>query len=903
MSHPTEPTALQRQQMAFAYLRQHAVNAHVAGDGLLANLLSHSGLDRATRLAAEGNLLLSLGELAWMPILALYWLVNPSARYAVDDWLQKVSARDDSDKGIVEWLKLYGYLIEQPLFSEAGLFSRIAALPWPPFLSTHSPEGETLVTHFIELTWFRAPTDQGWKQVADTWKTRGPEWTRMFLTQTADRLAAQTRLTAPSKSSPLYPESAAEGLHAQSPFAELWLLHLHGRSAQVYSAVERLTPRISPDSHDWRVLGDFMHFDGFLIQRDESQNVHLARRRRLSADTPLLIFHDSREQRIDEASLELFRARSQSNASQRWEIFTLAMLHELSALRLWDYGMWVQAVRAQSQTTLESMQWTDASPGLSAHGLILAVRAFAAKDPEKDYLMRRAIDVLEFAPRPVLDQLADGFLSTYPRQKRGAADLLTNLIDLFSPDAWPGLAQWTVAYARESEQSRTQGWTIAPASHWFRALPALPLDSPVWSVLQTEALSMARSGHCWQSGKSASFLEYWVILAPSSLAREVGAVLSEHPETHSSLCLRRTHLLIDLEQAHPELHSSFTREVLQRARSANEGLLLARHLKEADVPEREREHRQRISQAIRETILLATPSPTVNQHAFGVAEGIHLVESWLPDDEPLLQELIAAVDSPNVLSDYLPWLIETIQLMVGEGPVEFAHIVQPAVARWTTNTPTGRSIFGQQSGPFSTMQFSSNQSDKIALMLGWLAFQLPRKLGAAAHQNVLTWVRQMLLLRGVRPLEMAIYGSAVVALQAEGNASAEALSLFETAMISLWARSSDIVEAGASLASALRLLSNIIGSETSDLLPTAAEIPARIQRLTPTLTRFLPQFAKSPRASLRAAVAALLSQLRNRIDLQAPLAELLDKLKSDNRARVRFEANGGWMTRRKLSSR
>jgi hypothetical protein len=159
----------------------------------------------------------------------------------------------------------------------------------------------------------------------------------------------------------------------------------------------------------------------------------------------------------------------------------------------------------------------------------------------------------------------------------------------------------------------------------------------------------------------------------------------------------------------------------------------------------------------------------------------------------------------------------------------------------------------------------------------------------------------MLLSSGIKPLEMAVYGSAVVALQANESTSNEALSLFETAIISLWARSGESSEAASSLASALRRLSNVVGSETSDILPEQSEVAIRVRRLAPALARFLPYFARSPRASLRAAVASLLWQLQTRGEHVALLSQLLETLKGDNRARVRFEASGGWTARRNKS--
>src|SRR5258707_5842326 len=101
---PIEPTPLERQRLAFAYLREHAAHAHVAGDGLLANLLCHTGLDRAGRLADARRLLLTKADLAWMPIFALFWLDSPHERSIVANIVKKLPQPDPADDAIGEWL-------------------------------------------------------------------------------------------------------------------------------------------------------------------------------------------------------------------------------------------------------------------------------------------------------------------------------------------------------------------------------------------------------------------------------------------------------------------------------------------------------------------------------------------------------------------------------------------------------------------------------------------------------------------------------------------------------------------------------------------------------------------------------------------------------------------------------
>src|SRR5260221_8035005 len=112
---------------------------------------------------------------------------------------------------------------------------------------------------------------------------------------------------------PLLSESFVEELRPQSDFAELWLLHLHGRWEKVCTAVERLTPIVSGDSHQWRILGDFAHIDGRAATSDESEAVHLARRRRL-----WLTRHCSSFTTRERSGSRTFSVKSSVRSERKW---------------------------------------------------------------------------------------------------------------------------------------------------------------------------------------------------------------------------------------------------------------------------------------------------------------------------------------------------------------------------------------------------------------------------------------------------------------------------------------------------------------------------------------------------------------------------------------------------------
>src|SRR5213078_2063906 len=71
-----EPNFAERQDAAFAYLRDRARRAHSEGDGLLVNSLCSVALSQIETLSQSGQLRLQLRDLKWTCILPVYWLVD-----------------------------------------------------------------------------------------------------------------------------------------------------------------------------------------------------------------------------------------------------------------------------------------------------------------------------------------------------------------------------------------------------------------------------------------------------------------------------------------------------------------------------------------------------------------------------------------------------------------------------------------------------------------------------------------------------------------------------------------------------------------------------------------------------------------------------------------------------------
>ena len=362
------------------------------------------------------------------------------------------------------------------------------------------------------------------------------------------------------------------------------------------------------------------------------------------------------------------------------------------------------------------------------------------------------------------------------------------MTDLLPPSFWPELAKWTISYASESAELRTRGWREAPTQHWYWTLPALPADSPVWDTLQPEVLKLARIPHNWLTSETSGFLRQWLSHAPKEVAREIGEAMSVASVSNVHESGARIPLPISIEEKYPDLRGTFTRKLAGSEQSEGDSLRLARHLGLGDLQEREIAVYELSIKLIRELIRRATPANLDRiEIPLRAPPEIYLVKEWRAEERPLLDELVKAVNTPSVLEAVLPHLLVTIQVLVANGPIEFAELVQPQITLWTDLTPKGTAS-PLTGGPFSIFQFSGYEADDIALAVGKIALQIWRKMGTAARPELLNWAKAMLLGGYAQPLQLVVLAGVIVSLSSAQEGAEEGLSLAETAFLGLWTK-------------------------------------------------------------------------------------------------------------------
>ncbi len=900
-----EPTPIERQERAFALLRDQARLSHQEGDGLRVNHLCEIAYQEAMRLVGRKQLLLNLHELQWMTIFKLYWLVDDHSLHNVDEVLKNIVARNESDNLAVDLIKCYHYLVSQPLSNEPQVFEKLNSLSVKCFGLEATSEMTEAVVHQVELIWFRSVGDEFWIRLIDKWIKDGASWLAAPLKATKERLVLQRRLTSPDKLHPILTHEALDDTKIANPLAELWLLHLLGSADVLHRRVQEATTKMHPGAYQWRIFADFWHINSMKSrqQGEDTQGVWLARRGKLTTDYPLLVFQDRRELQIGEQLRELHRRKSESSASTRWRVLQLSTLHELAALRYWDYGMWREATRAQSEILLDAAQWSNANTGLTMHGILLGLRAGVVQSPDKDPLIATAIRLLEFASSNLLGALAEGIFNVYPIHRHQAADLLEGVGDLLPSDKWASLAVWTTKYAQQSRESHGMGWRMNPLKCWNEIFPSLGENSTVWQVLQPEMVLFAENTFLWH-GNDKETLILWLALAPQVLANSIADILRNMPNVNESDSYARATILCSAEDLRGTSFREWTEPMLRTAAAENERLLLAQHLEDNSAKELLARVRLRIASSIHSALTLAVPPANATTFQMGtLPNGLYLIETWSLEDMPILQELIDAVNSPNILEFWLYQVIQATQWLVSYGPREFAEMVQPHVKRWLSHPPEGRSN-KHDLHAFSTVRIEDNLSEEVHRTLGWLVLQLHRKLGRGADAELSLWTKISVTGGNIRSLPLALKVCLILAVESSEEDYVSAIAMLHAIITTLKIRSHDKEGSVECVANALHYLAGDLSQESHELLDWSTDRGHQVLSiLFDILEQWVPELYTSPTAEIRSGTARLLWNLRVWNQLSETLSATLEKLQSDARARVRFEAFGGWSTKGENNSR
>jgi hypothetical protein len=259
---------------------------------------------------------------------------------------------------------------------------------------------------------------------------------------------------------------------------------------------------------------------------------------------------------------------------------------------------------------------------------------------------------------------------------------------------------------------------------------------------------------------------------------------------------------------------------------------------------------------------------------------------------PLLEKLISALNSPDVLSPFISNLLNMVQLMAAHGTPEISRRLVPEITRWMNEPPKGR-VPGQiATHAFALAHFNDATLD-MEFDLGWLAFQMVRKLDVEGQILGLAWTKKTLLTKTTTHLPVAFHQNLVIATKTDPSLARQALHNLEAILFRLCIHVSDGKEEA--IIGVLHYMENALRSNSSELLEWSSETGlGALQFLTDWCAENLPWLSKDSNPNLRGAIGTLISTLQSRGQISGVLSQVLGRLNNDNRARVRFAARGGW---------
>lgn len=878
--------------------------AHNEGDGLLANHLSIVALNEATRLLKTGGCYLSLRDLRWAYILVHYWLIDG---YLLDSEIEEALTRapqaDATDRNLLDLLRLYSKLVKEPLWSDPKELL-ILEHPQCEWMSGEGvPEDLALVEHLVELLWFRDPQGDSWGKVIDAWAAapNAPLECTRLLARLKQRLSLQSSLTIPGS---LYQPPRledAEKWASDIPLAELWVQALHGNRAGVDAAVTRRLPFVSDDAAQVRQLLDFQHLTRAGGKDLDPQAVRLTRRRLL--DSPLLRFEETREQCLTGALGRIFQKDEVGLAYERRNAFRLAMLCEISSLRQWDFGGWLDAVRAQSTAGLELARWNNTPIIFASHGLLLAVLSLIYT--REGRLVRGGLDALEFATADVRERLVRNVIFCYPLQGYHAIHLLSDLSDAIPEDIWPEVASWCRRFLDEgwNSQDKSTGESALPLAFWAEMFPFVPAMSSVWAELASTVELEAQNSLSWQHDDRGFFLGY-LLHAPLEMAKRTGRTMFQLRFEDLASRGFRFRILRRACERRMELADELLPELVHLAETPlQKWRLKAKPLGSGATPSEERAAKDQLRKLLDDLVRRISPGGT-QQYLPQVDPEPFAYLQWTEDESDWLLLLLQAIENPGTLKSAISNLLNTLQMLVAGGPPQFAERVHQPFIGWLRVLPTWREIpCAPLGGPLSIVNVQGNQEGMVEDAVAGLAYELRGRLGAQLDDAISRWVLDTSIRSDLAPasnlIRLALALAASIQIGSESAVIADKTNIVRRealldacrAMLSsFWQRYREDASGVADLVWALKGLRHACRNEGPVEMSWANPNPAFVGAILTRASALMARLAACPHPDVRAEVARTLRNFSSWSPLPPDLQKCLACLSSDARAHVRQAA-------------
>lgn len=886
---PDEYPMNKRQDMALEHLSNYARDAHYDGDGILVNHICSIALNDITKPIRRNEFDIPITKIHWSPILSLYWLIDDYMLHIVREVISKLQPTNDTEKELHNILKKVFYLVEQSLIlsvDEESAELENCNLSW---LSEKTfCEDSTLLTFAVELVWFRDPEGKNWTRLLNAWSRKTTGSMLQTFQKLKDRLEVQTKALYPSFKARADKDAWKEWDSSLQRLHQAWNNFLDCEWDSLDKVLEGLAGSIAFESPLALPLFHLHHFTRYQRLSPESQPIGLTRRRLQLSTRKAALSNEFRDMTFNRKMVSLLlEERSFQGAPDRFHCFRLAMLNQISALRIWELASFMEGVTQEYTAHRELFRFKDEN--YYGNAWALAHRAaFSAKFKIDDPVLVDAVQTLDWVPEEERERLIESLLSMRRVMGPSVIACLSLLSDAIPEKCLPSVADWCIAYF-EKLLSPSVGDVTKVLSFWIYLIRYAGISSEICQIIYPLVIAATENPLSWDDANKV--IEAYLIKSPINLAIDVGNKMFSREEVDENWNSRRWGILYNAIQERPELGNQF-KEALRTTAKNDLNILYLRHLLLEDDSSAAADDEDFRSSCRNMMIsfaqgILDRQNP-VGQFGSQLNAGIVGLVTWPKAENELISTLQNAITAPYVQDHEIPILLSCLAELILKGPVSQTNLVQTSFQDWLLEPPRGKELGLGMKGPLSIMQMNMPGFEEISKSLIHLAIAMCIQDKAANAQYVGKWSIDTVSSVPIQATASMFYLVSLLGIASECLSAVNVVSLVQSMFNRSAQSAQDRTNNYNPLASLLRQIAVLCDPGSNNLANFAkTAFPARKSLIFEILASWIPRFSEYNSADVRAGVAQILRCWTYHASMPDEFDGIIRRLQKDARARVR----------------
>jgi len=886
---------------ALNYLRDQARSAHLEGDGVYVNHLASIALIECQRMKQDNNLDIGLLDIKWALILPVYWLLDTYMLDLIKSTIGILDLRSDEDRKFKAILDEVIFLVEQPLALNIERLKRVSDNDLSWIDASDELEDELLLQLLIELVWYRAMLDDFWSSLGDHFKNVAPTQLKENIQNLLKRLNSQSSII---YNDPKYKDTFNSILTGtEQNIAYGWSIFLALQIPRLEQYLKNKSLRISFNSPDAvqisqlhnlyeiyiKQLSNPFHYLYYGSPTGDRAEIRISRIRYQTANRKELQFDENRKLKWLEDYQGILKKPVGNQATARFRCFRLAMMRELSALRQWNLVSWFNSIKQQYLSYEELIyQQNVSSPAYTAYNVIrLGVLSTTISKEDKTLINASY----------VLDNTEEG--------RTSRTNLIKNLVKM-RPIVWPTVLTALNVLSDSISESETDSvidFCIEIIKHpELGQKPRLAEKLSFWSMIipfvsDTETLCQKlwpiaeniATGRASYSYEVAHFSTEYIVHSNIDLAVKYTDLFTQGltPENNDTYDIWVTVYNALLQRE--DIQDKYLDILKKNAKS-----LLHKHYldrMEHNLGSGPSTNPELKNEAIK--LIMGQVEGVFNEGPQGFGSIFtHYIEQlqWTIDDKDIVEAVIKAINYPKIRKKEYTELLNALSIIVRQGDVGIAEMLLPELNEWLTESRYIENIFDNMNDPLGKIKADIfPDDDDLAISKIDLSLSMSIKLDEKVGESIVAWAKQLINQAsnnvGANLFELLIYHSVVT----NRLMDEEAEGLINILLL----RISDEIEREPASSGGINLLQKInqlcvMDSDSNYIIRNypSNENHRKIVRL---IQKYLILYADSINPDIRMLVGAIIMQWNHNGIPIDNLKQIIDKLKTDARARVRFQ--------------